>query len=184
MATGETVGRVVLAAGAKTIHMPGNTDHAFHPWLQERVPVPVLATLGGTSATAPAMGSTTFDVLVAAGPVVTDCYQDVFEHRGLTLRLPSGHPLCLISSPMSAIGVGQFEEAQDQVRVAARVPTDEGVETLIVGCTERSPVLPQLSASCAVIKALDVLGRTAVGAAHGALALHASFGRGGATDVA
>lgn len=177
----------LATAGAEIICMPCNTAHAFHPWLQERVPVPIVHMLEETGAAAAATGSTTFGLLATAGTVRTRLYQDVFEHLGLTMLAPSVSAQGLLSSTIASIKAGHLmrDAVLDQVQVAARELSDEGVETLVIGCTELSLIASHLAASYAVIDALDVLVRTTVAAALDGDVMPEPCGNpGGTTDVA
>ncbi|HSN43409.1 MAG TPA: amino acid racemase [Propionibacteriaceae bacterium] len=159
----EASGRRLAAAGAEIVCMPCNTAHAFHSWLQERIPVPIVNMLEETGTAAAATGCTSFGLLATAGTVRTGLYQGVFERRGLTLLSPSEPAQDHVSRAIAAIKAG--ESVGDLCGPAVRELLGRGIETLVVGCTELSLIAGSLADSALVIDALDVLVRVTVEAA-------------------
>lgn len=156
-------GNRLLTAGAEIICMPCNTAHAFHSWLQDRLPIPVVHMLKETADASVATGCTRFGLLATAGTAKTGLYQDVFQGRGLTLLTPAEAGQDLVTSTIAAIKAGKSgDEDLDPVRVAAGQLKDQGAEMLVIGCTELSLTAPRLRPDHPLIDALDVLVGTTV----------------------
>src|SRR5699024_6826718 len=105
----------LVAAGAEVLCIPCNTAHAYHEWLQRRVPVPVVHMLRETAARVAGLGAHRVGLLATTGTVATGLYQAELQRAGLGL--------VALESPaqdgvMAAIGAIKAGDVGDHVIAA------------------------------------------------------------------
>lgn len=148
----------LVVAGAEVLCMPCNTAHAYHRWLQRRVPVPVVHMLRETAARVAALDARRVGLLATTGTVATGLYQAELQRAGLGLV-----PLeaSVQSGVMAAIGAIKAGDVGDRVvsalAAAALSLVSAGADHVVVGCTEISLVAGELPLPVPVVDALDVL---------------------------
>ncbi|WP_226924441.1 cysteate racemase [Georgenia satyanarayanai] len=148
----------LVVAGAEVLCIPCNTAHAYHEWLQRRVPVPIVHMLRETASRVAALGARRVGLLATTGTVATGLYQAELQRAGLglvTLEAP------VQSRVMDAIGAIKAGDVGDGVvsalAAAALCLVSAGADHVVVGCTEISLVAGELPLPVPVVDALDVL---------------------------
>lgn len=150
--------RRLVSAGAEVLCMPCNTAHAYHPWLQRRLPVPLVHMLEESAVRAAATGSTRFGLLATTGTAETGLYQAEFGRVGLEILRPTEDDQRRVMDSIAAVKAGL---SQDEVVAAlgavAEALAARGAERLVAGCTEVSLVATRIRTPLPVIDALDAL---------------------------
>ena len=96
----------LVAAGAEIICMPCNTAHAFYPWLQDRVPVPIIHMVDEVAADATRVGARIVGLLSTQGTIATGIYSDTLTRAGLECRMPSDAAQSRVDEAIALVKAG------------------------------------------------------------------------------
>ena len=173
--TGEDPGPVLVAmarrlaeAGVEALVMPCNTAHHYAPLLKEAVSIPFLdmveltadhiARLWG-SVDSPAV----FRVGMLASPAVriTGVFDRAFAARGLT-PVYSPHQDAMLACIKAIKAAGQSDTAIELLQNLAAGLITEGVDLLLVACSELSLIKNCLPHKILVVDAIDVLAEAVI----------------------
>jgi aspartate racemase len=157
----------LVRAGAGLICMPCNTAHVFFEPLQRAVPVPIVHMIEETAAVVARAGYRRLGLLATSGTVASGVYQEVFLRHGLQVVGPSVASQDCVSEGIDRIKGGRLSDGLEALLPVATEFGRRGIRTLIVGCTEISLVVPQLSAVGAVVDALEIMAERTVDYAFG-----------------
>lgn len=150
--------RRLFAAGAEVVCMPCNTAHAYHSWLQRRLPVPLVHMLREAASLATATGDTRFGLLATTGTAETGLYQAEFAQFGLDILRPDPEVQRLVMAAIDAVKAGADRgSVLAYMNTAACALEAGGAQHLIAGCTEISLVSAQIDSPLPLIDALDAL---------------------------
>lgn len=150
--------RRLVAAGAEVLCIPCNTAHAYHAWLQRRVPVPVVHMLRETAARVAALGARQVGLLATTGTVATGLYQAELESAGLRVVALEAPVQDGVMAAIEAVKAGDVGDRVITALAAAALSlAGAGADHVVVGCTEISLVAGQLPVPVPVVDALDVL---------------------------
>ncbi|WP_324650036.1 aspartate/glutamate racemase family protein [Georgenia sp. H159] len=148
----------LLSIGAEVMCIPCNTAHAYHQWLQDRVPVPIVHMLRESALAASGTGAARFGLLATTGTAATGLYQSEFERLGLHLTTPDSDAQRLVMAAINAIKAdGAPEPILAALLSAVHALKEGGAEYVLVGCTELSLVATRLGSVLPYVDALDSL---------------------------
>jgi aspartate racemase len=160
----------LVRAGADFLTMPCVTAHAFFEKLQQAVPVPILHLIRETADfLCIDRQPQRLGVLATSGTLQARLFEAVFEPRGIRIVVPD--PAYQARCVMEAIyGLKQgrpLDGPRQLIREAAAHLIAQGVNAIILGCTEIPLLLAEGDAAVPVIDPTWVLAQAAVGRARG-----------------
>lgn len=148
----------LVVAGAEVLCIPCNTAHAYHEWLQQRVPVRIVHMLRETAEHVAALGARRVGLLATTGTVATGLYQAELQRAGLGLVSLESPVQSMVMAAIGAIKAGNLgERVVSALAAAALSLASAGADHVVVGCTEISLVAGELPLAVPVVDALDVL---------------------------
>ncbi len=174
--TGEDPGPVLVAmarrlaeAGVEALVMPCNTAHHYAPLLKEAVTIPFLDMVELTadhivglwgSIDSPAV----FRVGMLASPAVriTGVFNRAFAARGLTPVYSPHQDVIMLACIKAIKAAGQRDTAIELLQNAAAELITEGVDLLLVACSELSLIKNCLPHEILVVDAIDVLAEAVI----------------------
>lgn len=146
----------LVAAGAEIICMPCNTAHAFYPWLQDRVPVPIIHMVDEVAADATRVGARIVGLLSTQGTIATGIYSDTLTRAGLECRMPSDAAQSRVDEAIALVKAGDVGMRPAELFAeAAGGLTADGADVIVLGCTEISLLRDALARSFLVVDALQ-----------------------------
>ncbi len=148
--------------GAAVLAIPCNTSHAFLPYLQSRVSVPIVDMIAETARELKDLGGRRVGVLATDGTVRMGLYHAALKRAGMEAVSPPPEVQALVME----IIYGRVKQGRDPDReqFAAIEGTlrDMGCDRAVLGCTELSVCKRSLGLSEFYLDAMDVLARRCV----------------------
>lgn len=162
--------RRLVEAGAELIVMPCNTAHGFYDAVCASVPVPVLHMIKLTAQELMRHEITRAGLLATDGTVQSGIYESCFAGSGIELITPSPEAQAAVMDlTYNGVKAGRRDFDTSGFEKAVRELFDNGVQTLILGCTELPPAFDMYGLDYKHIDPTLVLARAAVIAAGGKL---------------
>ena len=123
--------------GAELLVMPCNTAHYFHSQVQNAVDIPVLNMIEITRNALTKRGVRRAGLLATDGTINSGIYQSVFAGSETDLVLPdTDGQKAVMDMIYNGVKAGKKEYNTSTVKKAIGKMISDGVETLILGCTE------------------------------------------------
>ena len=183
--TGEDPGPVLVAmarrlaaAGVEALAMPCNTAHHYAPLLKAAVSIPLLDMVELTVDRVARMGrgsntrqARRIGMLASPAVRITGLFDRAFAARGLEPVYPPHQDLVLSCIKMIK-ATGRSDAANEKLRAAAAELRAEGVDMLMIACSELSLINDCLSREFPFIDTIDVLAEAVI-----------AFSRDGATEA-
>lgn len=146
--------------GVAALAMPCNTAHAYLPAIQAATDLPVLDMIERTAVHLAGMDLPTRRVGMLASPAIRNVglYERALAAHGLTAVFPdAANQADLLTAIQQLKRDAKSQDARAiQQRVAAALVAD-GVDVLLIACTELSLIADAVPAGIPVVDALDVL---------------------------
>lgn len=134
----------VVASGAEVGALCANTPHLVFDELQARCPIPLISIVEACRDEASRRGFTRLGLLGTA-PTMGGCfYQRAFCGAGMDLVVPNKEDQCYVAQKISEeleFGVLRDETRAGLADVVQRLRDAEGVEAIVLGCTELPLIL-------------------------------------------
>jgi len=159
--------------GCDFVVIPCNTAHHFVDRLRREVPVPILSIIDLTVEQLRTFGARTVGVLASESTYHHGVYARPLAAAGLTAVLPKPPERKELTGVVLDVMGGHAlpRDRETMRRIARRMVQEDRVDTLLIGCTELSVVLPVSQYPVRAVDAMDVLAEASVAAAYGATAL-------------
>lgn len=152
----------LVQMGAQCIAIACNTAHHWHAELQASVPVPVLHIADACCEMLVADRVRRVALLSTRGTLASGFYQQRLADAGFDLLLPTDQQLEHIVSGIGLIKAGQHDAAVQSIASVVDDLCAQGVERILLACTELPLVLGRLAVREICIDATDALARAAV----------------------
>lgn len=150
--------------GAACIAIPCNTSHAFFPWLQERLRVPIVNMITETAAELKRTGARRVGILATDGTVHMGLYHDACRVEGIEAVTPPPEIQSLVMSVIyDEIKQGEKGSREKFTAIDAAL-RDLGCDRAVLACTELSVYRDYHGLPPYYLDALDVLSRRCVAA--------------------
>ncbi|HBA82467.1 MAG TPA: aspartate racemase [Verrucomicrobia bacterium] len=133
-------------AGADFAAIASNTPHLVFDAVRARSPIPLLSIVEEACRKAQSLGLKKPGLLGTLFTMQSDFYRKVFEKHGITLVVPTESEKQLIHQRLfSEIELGIFKDStrQELLAVVQRMITSDGIDSVILGCTELPLILTQ-----------------------------------------
>lgn len=134
------------AAGAEFAAIASNTPHLAFAEIARRAPLPMISIVEATAQKAAALGLKKPGLLGTRVTMQSDLYQRVFRDLGLDVPVPSEKDQELIQQRLfSEIEKGIIKDStrQELLDIAGRMQQGQGIDAVILGCTELPLILDQ-----------------------------------------
>ncbi|MEJ2057494.1 MAG: amino acid racemase [Desulfofustis sp.] len=165
----------LVQAGAEALAMPCNTAHHYAPLLKKTVSIPFLDMIElTTDHIARLFGSVDSRAVLRVGMLaspavrITGLFDRTFAGRGLNPVYPL-HQDTMLACIKEIKAAGQSESAIEMLQNAAAELTTEGVDLLLVACSELSLIKNSLPQDMLVVDAIDVLAEAVIAFSRGEL---------------
>ena len=135
-------------AGADFAVIASNTPHIVFEQLRKKSPIPLLSIVEATCNKAKRMGLKKVGLLGTQLTMASDFYQKPFQAQGIAMTVPSTEEQHLIHQRIfSEIELGIFKDStrSELLAVIKRMIAEDGIDGLILGCTELPLILTEPS---------------------------------------
>lgn len=129
----------LAAAGAELATLTGNTPHIVFDRLQAVAPIPLISAVEATRDAARDRGLRRLALLGTEFTMTNDFFARPFEQSGIGLAVPTREEIAYIQDKIAAElehAVVTDETRERFVAIIERLRDEEGVEQVILGCTE------------------------------------------------
>jgi len=152
--------RTLEKAGAEVLALPCNTAHFYLPQLREQVGVPIVDMV---EETVHMVRESMVALLATDGTAKAGVYQRACTAQGIELVLPPLREQRWLMEIIYKIKAGSAPEGfeDDMGMIIGRLSEQQGVQGVIIGCTELS-LIPIVRSPIAVYDALDILAHRVV----------------------
>ena len=133
-------------AGAEFAAIASNTPHIVFDEIKTKSPVPLLSIVEETCNKAKKMELKRVGLMGTKLTMETDFYKKPFISKGISVAVPSEEEQQLIHHKLfSEIEFGIFKEStkEELLAIAKRMADEEGIDALILGCTELPLILTE-----------------------------------------
>jgi aspartate racemase len=138
--------RTLEQAGADFALLASNTPHLFFEELQRRVPLPLLSIVEATLRRAEEMRLNKLGLFGTRFTMEGKFYRAAAEARGIKVAIPGAAERASINKIImeELVGGKVLEESRAAlIEIAQRLQAEEGIEALILGCTELPLILDE-----------------------------------------
>lgn len=132
-------------AGAGLALIASNTPHEYFDELERAAPLPLLSIVEATCRRARELGLRRLGLLGTAFTMRADFYARVFAREGLAVVVPSAPEQKLVHEKIFAeleFGHVVPETRQAFLRITERLKAEQGIDGLVLGCTELPLLFP------------------------------------------
>lgn len=147
----------LVAAGAEVIALTGNTPHIVFHELQATTSVPLVSIIDSTCAEVKKLGLKKVGLLGTRFTMEADFFKQPFIDAGISIVIPTRDEIDFIAQKIHdelERGIVNAETRQRFLGISERMYQDEGIDAIILGCTE----LPLMFAGAELpVPALDVV---------------------------
>jgi len=154
--------KTLEAWGATAIAIPCNTSHAFLPWLQEQLKVPVVNMIEETAAHLETLGARRVAVLATDGTLRMGLYKTALEAHGMEAVYPPEELQRQIMSVIYDDVKGGKPITGDKLTGVGEAMRALGCDRAALSCTELSVCRVALDLDEFYVDAMDVLARRCV----------------------
>lgn len=129
----------VAACGADFAAMCANTPHIVFDRLRERSPIPLISIVEATSAETKRRGIRRAGLLGTMFTMRGAFYRGPFDREGIELITPRDDEMEYIAGRIASeleLGIIKNDTLRGFQRVIGRMAEDDGIEAVILGCTE------------------------------------------------
>ncbi len=138
--------RALANAGADFGFIASNTPHIVFDRVQALSPIPLISIVEAAASEAEKLGLKKAGLLGTAFTMESSFYQDAFAARGIAAVTPFDAERRYIQQKlMDEIELGIFlnETREGLLRIAGRMVAEDGVDGIILGCTELPLIITQ-----------------------------------------
>lgn len=146
-------------AGADFALMASNTPHAFFEEVEEKSPIPLVSIVEVTAEEAEKRG---FEKVGLLGTTITTeggFYERGFDERGISLVTPGEREREFVNDKIFGElvdGVFSEETKEKFIQIIERMKEDEGIEAVVLGCTELPLLIEQIDLSLPILNTTEI----------------------------
>jgi len=133
-------------AGAEFAVIASNTPHIVFDEIESKSPIPLLSIVEETCSKAQKMDLKNMGLMGTKLTMAADFYKKPFVSKGISIVVPSEEEQQLIHHKLfSEIELGIFKDSTraELLAIAKRMVDEEGIDALILGCTELPLILTE-----------------------------------------
>lgn len=138
--------RNLAAAGAEVAALSANTTHIVIDRLRETSPVPLISSIDSTRRAVAAAGVQSVALLGTEFTMVNDFLAGPLREDGVHVAIPDAGEVAYIQEKIATeleLGIVREETREGFLGVINRLITDDGVELIILACTELPLLFPE-----------------------------------------
>lgn len=157
-----SVGKTLRDGGAQVLAIPCITAHAFHKEMEEGIGLPVLHAIRELGSVCREKNITRLGIMATDGARATRIYEDALSEYGVTCMWPQDkgqkQVMSMIYDDVKAgknISAGAFAEASEELFTS-------GAQAIVLGCTELSQAMVEMTLDDRYIDIIDVLAAACV----------------------
>ncbi|QZN97118.1 aspartate/glutamate racemase family protein [Symbiopectobacterium purcellii] len=131
--------RHLVAAGAEVAALTGNTPHIVFNELQASSAIPLVSIIDATCAEVKAQGLKKVGLLGTRFTMEADFFKRPFIEAGIDVITPMPNDIAVIAEKIHhelERGIVETQTRERFLAVIERMSKDEGIEAIILGCTE------------------------------------------------
>lgn len=131
--------RNLARAGADFAALSANTSHIVYDRLQELSPIPLLSIIESTCREAGRRGLSNVGLLGTEFTMTMDFYRKPFVRDNINITVPRPDEMEYINAKISEeleYGIVKDETLRRFQEIISRMKADDGIESVILGCTE------------------------------------------------
>ena len=132
-------------AGVEFAAITSNTPHVVFDEVARRSPLPLISIVEETCAKAESLGLKRPGLMGTKFTMEADFFQRPFHQRGMTVVVPSAEEQQFIHEKLFSeieLGVIREETREALLAIVKRMIEQDGIDSLILGCTELPLILP------------------------------------------
>lgn len=136
----------IQRAGAEFAVIASNTPHIVFDEIKSKSPIPLLSIIEETCNKAQEMDLKNIGLMGTKLTMEADFYKKPFISKGISVAVPSEEEQQLIHHKLfSEIELGIFKDSTREklLAIAKRMVDEEGIDSLILGCTELPLILTE-----------------------------------------
>lgn len=129
----------LVRSGANFAVLSANTPHIVFDRLKEQSPIPLISIVEATCEEAKCRSLKKIGLLGTIFTMTGDFFKSPFEREGIQVVVPSENEMKLINEKISMeleLGIVKEETLFYFQKVISRMRDDEGIEAIVLGCTE------------------------------------------------
>jgi len=133
-------------AGGEFAAIASNTPHIIFDEIKTKSPIPLLSIVEATCNKAQEMGLKNVGLMGTKLTMEAEFYKKPFISKGISVVVPSREEQQLIHHKLfSEIELGIFKDStrEELLSIAKRMVDEEGIDSLILGCTELPLILTE-----------------------------------------
>jgi aspartate racemase len=145
------------AAGAELACLTGITPHIVFDSLQEKAPMPLVSIIEAACEKAKEQRYTKIALLGTYPTMKGRFFQDVFQRAGIDVITPDEEEMLYIKEKIETeleLGIVDPQTQKDFCNIIDRLRRDEGIQAIVLGCTELPAILNDEISS---VPCLDVM---------------------------
>ena len=147
----------LIQGGADLVALSANTPHIVFDRLQELSAVPLVSIIEATRDEAVRIGYQKIDLLGTIFTMKGDFFRKPFEESGIEIITPTDEEMAYLNQKIISeleLGIVKEDTLRDFQKVIRRMQEENGIEAIILGCTEL-PLL--LSDETSPVPCLDTM---------------------------
>lgn len=129
----------LVNSGADFVALSANTPHIVFDRLQEQSAVPLVSIVEATRDEAIRLNKRKLGLLGTIFTMTGDFFKRPFENSGITIVTPTVEEMDFINEKISSeleLGIVKEETLRSFQKIIERMKKDNGIEAVILGCTE------------------------------------------------
>lgn len=149
----------LIAADAEVIALTGNTPHIVFEQLQSQSKVPLISIVEITSQEAENRSYSKIGLLGTKFTMQKDFFKKPFFNKDIQVLVPSEKEQCLIAEKISnelEQGIVLEKTQKDFLDIVKRMQDEEGIEAIVLGCTELPLLFQNIMMPLPVLDTLDL----------------------------
>lgn len=126
-------------SGADFAVLSANTPHIVFDRLKEQSPIPLISIVEATCEEANRRGLRKIGLLGTIFTMTGEFFKEPFVKKGIQVVIPSESEMEMINEKISAeleLGIVKIETLLDFQKVINRMKNEDGIEAIVLGCTE------------------------------------------------
>ena len=131
--------RNLAAAGAEVGALACNTGHMVFDELQKQSPIPLVSIVETACAEAKRQGFKKVGLFGTAATMEDDYFKTPFQKAGIAVTVPEAADRAYIADHILnelELGIVKEETAKAFIEIAEKMVREQGIEALVLGCTE------------------------------------------------
>lgn len=149
----------LIAGGSEVIALTGNTPHIVFDQLQAKSSVPLVSIVETTKDAAKHKGYAKIGLLGTKFTMQAEFFKKPFIDAGIAVIAPHGDEQLFIAEKISKElehGIISTETQKQMLQIVQRMRNEDGIEAIVLGCTELPLIFKDAILSVPVLDTLEI----------------------------